>query len=288
VVEALGEMIRIDEIRALHHDLHMRPFEADRRVYLILDAHRLNDEASAALLKDLEEPPAYATLVLVADELGPLPETIRSRCQLVPFRRLSRGAVQEWIAARAPELGPDEAAVLGRVAGGRLDRAARLLDDAARARRAALLHAARGTYRDETFDPAAAADVILGGAGAHGAAARKREQELVDGLDLPPREAEQRVRRAEFGAERAELLAALDDLGSWYRDLVVVANGAESAAVNADLIAELRDDAAPPASSRAEDAAAVVRQAWREAEEFNLNASLFLEALFVRLRRAFA
>jgi len=288
VLEALGEMIRIDEIRALHHDLHMRPFEADRRVYLILDAHRMNDEAAAALLKDLEEPPAYATLVLVADELGPLPETIRSRCQLVPFRRLSRDAVRAWIGERAPELSDEDAAVLGRVAGGRLDRAARLLDEGARERRTALLAAARGAYRDEAFDPAAAAGVILEGADAHGTAARKLEQDLVDGLDLPPREAEQRVRRAEFGAERAEVLAALDDVGSWYRDLVVVANGAESAAVNADLLDLLRDDAAGPAGSGAEDAAAVVRQAWREAEEFNLNATLFLEALFVRLHRAFA
>ncbi len=265
----------------------MRPFEADRRVYLVFDAHRMNDEASAALLKDLEEPPAYATLLLVADELGPLPDTIRSRCQLVPFRRLSRAAVQAWIADRAPELAPDDTAVLGRVAGGRLDRAARLLDDAARSRRAALLDAARGTYRDEGFDPAAAAGIVVEGAGAQGAVARRREQELVDGLDLPPREAEQRVRRAEFGAERAEVLAALDDLGGWYRDLVVVANGAESAVVNADLLAELREDAAGPVGSRAEDAAAVVRQAWREAEELNLNASLFLEALFVRLHRSF-
>ena len=95
------------------------------------------------------------------------------------------------------------------------------------------------------------------------------------------------MRRAEFGAERAELLAALDDLSSWYRDLVVVENGAESAVLNADLLSELREDAAGPAACRAEEAAAVVRQAWREAEEFNLNASLFLEALFVQLRRAF-
>ena len=101
VIEPLGEMIRIDEIRALHHDLHMRPFEGDRRVYLLFHAHRMNDEAAAALLKDLEEPPSYATLVLVADELGQLPETIRSRCQLVPFRRLSRAAVESWIGRRA-------------------------------------------------------------------------------------------------------------------------------------------------------------------------------------------
>jgi len=76
LLEPLGEMIRIDEVRALRHDLHMRPFEADRRVYLVLDAQRMNEDAADALLKDLEEPPSYAVIVLVASELGPLPPTI--------------------------------------------------------------------------------------------------------------------------------------------------------------------------------------------------------------------
>src|SRR5581483_5211094 len=93
-LEALGEMIRIDAIRELRRDLHMRPFEADRRVYLVHDAHLLNEDAADALLKDLEEPPPYAVIVLVADDLGPVPATIRSRCQLVPFRRLSERAVR--------------------------------------------------------------------------------------------------------------------------------------------------------------------------------------------------
>src|SRR5919197_6720608 len=89
VVEPVGDQIRIDDVRELRRDLHMRPFEADRRVYLVFAAETLNEDAADALLKDLEEPPPYVVLVLVADELGPLPETIRSRCQLVPFRRLS-------------------------------------------------------------------------------------------------------------------------------------------------------------------------------------------------------
>jgi DNA polymerase-3 subunit delta' len=287
VIEALGEMIRIDEIRALHHDLHMRPFEADRRVYLLLDAHLMNPEAIGALLKDLEEPPEYATLVLVADELGPLPETIRSRCQLVQFRRLSRAAVESWIGERAPELPPEERALLARVAGGRLDRAARLLDADARARRSELLTVARDTYLADEHDAASAASVILGSARAHGEAARARELELVEALDLPAREAEQRVRRAEFGAEKEELLASLEDLAAWYRDLVVVAAGAEAPVVHADRLAELREDAEGRAAG-AETAASAVRQAWREAEEFNLNAALLLEALFVQVRRAFA
>ena len=287
VIEALGEMIRIDEIRALHHDLHMRPFEGDRRVYLVFDAHRMNDDAAASLLKDLEEPPAYATLVLVADELGPLPETIRSRCQLVPFRRLSRGAVEAWLAARAPELSAEELRLLARVAGGRLDRAARLLDDDARARRAALLDAARATYRDEVFDPTAAAAIVVDAGQALGAAARDRERGLLEALELPAREAEQRVRRAGFGAERAELLAALDDLGGWYRDLVVVAGGAATAVANADRLDELTEDA-PFAGDGAAEAAEAARETWRIAEEFNVSAPLALEALFVRLRRAFS
>jgi DNA polymerase-3 subunit delta' len=286
VIEALGEMIRIDEIRALHHDLHMRPFEADRRVYLLLDAHLLNDEAAAALLKDLEEPPEYATLVLVADELGPLPETIRSRCQLVPFRRLSRAAVERWVAEQAPELSADETALVARVAGGRLDRAARLLDPDARERRTELLRVARAVYLDPELDAAAAAAVVVDATRARGAAARERELGLVDGLDLPAREAEQRVKRVEFGAEKEELLASLEDLAAWYRDLVVVAAGADAPVVHADRLAELREDA-PGREAGAEAAAAAVRQAWREVEEFNLNASLLLEALFVRIRRAF-
>ena len=52
-LDALGEMIRIDAIRELRRDLHMRPFEADRRVYLVHRAHLLNEDAADALLKDL-------------------------------------------------------------------------------------------------------------------------------------------------------------------------------------------------------------------------------------------
>ena len=126
----------------------MRPFEASRRVYLIFGADTMNEDAADALLKDLEEPPSYAVIVLVASDLGPLPETIRSRCQLVPFRRLSERAVRDEIAARAPELSDEEATTLARVAAGRLDRAARLLDPAAAKRRETLLAVARAVYLD--------------------------------------------------------------------------------------------------------------------------------------------
>jgi DNA polymerase III subunit delta' len=286
LLEPLGEMIRIDDVRALRHDLHMRPFEGDRRVYLVIDADRMNDEAADALLKDLEEPPPYAVIVLVAGELGPLPPTILSRCQLVPFRRLSERAVRDWIAAQAPDRSDDEVRVLSRASGGRLDRARRLLDPDASARRDALITAARSVYVEPGFDPGVAAGVLLGVAADRGEEAKEREQTLVDTLDLPARDADQRVRRAYRGAEREELLAGLEALEAWYRDLVVVAVGADEAAVHADRLDDLREDTASGAAEGAVEAAEAVRETWRTLEEFNLNPSLALEALFVRLRRA--
>jgi DNA polymerase-3 subunit delta' len=285
VLEPLGEMIRIDDVRALRHDLHMRPFEADRRVYLVLDADRMNEDAADALLKDLEEPPSYAVIVLVASELGPLPPTILSRCQLVPFRRLSERAVREWVAGCAPERSEEEVRALARAAAGRLDRARRLLDPAAAGRRETLIAAARAVYLDGEFEPGDAAGALLRAADERGQEAKEREQTVVEGLDLPAREAEQRVRRAQRGAEREELLAGLEALEAWYRDLVVVAAGAESAAVHADRLDELRDDVARDLGEGPVRAAEEVRELWRALEEFNLNPSLALEALFVRLQR---
>jgi DNA polymerase-3 subunit delta' len=286
MLEALGEMIRIDATRELRRDLHMRPFEADRRIYLIFDADLLNEEAADALLKDLEEPPPYAVLVLVADDLGPIPETIRSRCQLVPFSRLSERAVREVLEARAPGLSENERTALARVSAGRLDRMERLLDEHAAARRARLLELARAAYRDDAFEPADAAAAIVEASRERAAEAKEREEEAIAPLDLPAREAEQRVRRAGRGAEREELLDSLEELAAWYRDLIAVAVGAEGVVIHADRIAELREDANPDVVPGAERAAEEVRATWRELEELNLAPQLAFEALFVRLRRA--
>ena len=105
----------------------------------------------------------------------------------------------------------------------------------------------------------------------------------VESLELTGREAEQRIRRAQRGAEREELLAMLEELESWYRDLVVVAAGAEGAAVHVDRLVELRADSALERMHAAEEACELVRAAWREAEELQVSTPLALEALLIRL-----
>jgi DNA polymerase III subunit delta' len=283
-LEPVGDQILIDEIRALRRDLHMRPFEASRRVYVILAADTMNEAAADALLKDLEEPPGYAVIVLVADDLGPLPETIRSRCQLVPFRRLSESAIRDALAGHG--LAEEELAAIAKLAAGRLDRAERLLDADARRRRDALLATARSVYDEDEFDPARAASTLLDGIRERGAEARAKEETVVETLELSARDAEQRLRRAQRRGERDELLASLEELAWWYRDLIAVAVGATEAVVHSDRLDDLESDASRERIAGAEEACEAVLETWRAFEEFNIAPQLALDALFVRLRQS--
>src|SRR4029079_10169977 len=76
----------------------------------------------------------------------------------------------------------------------------------------------------------------------------------------------------------------LEELEWWYRDLVVVAAGAEGAAVHGHRLAELREDATHERLIGADQACELVRAAWREAEELQVSTPLALEALLIRLR----
>jgi DNA polymerase-3 subunit delta' len=295
LLEPQGDQIRIDDIRALRRDLHLRPFEAERRVYLIASAQRLNREAADALLKDLEEPPAYAVFVLLAEEVASLPETIRSRCQPIPFRRLSTGAVRRQVAVWAPDLAPEEHAAIARVAGGRLDVARRLATSReAAAARTSLLALARAVYSDPDFDPAEAASRLLQLATAEveralaGERRRLRLAAETGGWAPSRREEEQHLRRLARGVERETLLEGLAGLAAWYRDLLCVALGAEAVVVHLDHLGQLRQDARPERLAGAERAIELVQDTWRSLAALNLQPRLALEALFLRLRRELA
>ena len=212
-LDALGEMIRIDAIRELRRDLHMRPFEADRRIYLIHHAHLMNEDAADALLKDLEEPPSYAVIVLIADDLGPIPETIRSRCQLVPFSRLSESAMRELVDARAPQLDEASRSALARVAGGRLDRLERLLDPASAARRERAARAgARRLPRSGVRRRGRGGGDRRERAGAGRRGARRRGGSHRRSSICRRARPSSACKRAARGAEREELLAQLEEL----------------------------------------------------------------------------
>ncbi len=87
--------IRIRQIEALQERLRFRPLAGARRVVVLLDADRMNKEAANRFLKTLEEPPADTYFVLTTSRLYSVIPTIRSRCQLVPFRYLKSAEVRQ-------------------------------------------------------------------------------------------------------------------------------------------------------------------------------------------------
>ena len=86
--------ITIDQIRENILDgLYYRPFEGNRRVILIPEAHKMNIAASNALLKALEEPPSGTYFILTAPSASNVISTIRSRCQKLRFIPLTETAL---------------------------------------------------------------------------------------------------------------------------------------------------------------------------------------------------
>ncbi len=118
VVEPEGTSIKIAAMRDLQGFLAMRPFEARCRVVLLLDVDRATGPAMDALLKTLEEPPATGRLILTASSAGTLLPTIVSRCQVIPLRPVPASQIEAALIERQT-LSHDTAAILARLSGGR-------------------------------------------------------------------------------------------------------------------------------------------------------------------------
>lgn len=72
--------IYVEQVRDIVASAVILPNEAEKKVYVIRDAGTMNAAAQNALLKILEEPPAFDAFILIADNAGQLLETVRSRC----------------------------------------------------------------------------------------------------------------------------------------------------------------------------------------------------------------
>lgn len=92
--------IRMEQVAALQQAIALRPYQAQQRVSVILDAHLLQPEASQRLLKTLEEPPALNTLILTATSTHLMPQTLLSRCQVWRLSGLPLRTVQSELERR--------------------------------------------------------------------------------------------------------------------------------------------------------------------------------------------
>ncbi len=191
--ERTGAAIGIDQAREITTLASRTPVEGDRKVLILHEFHLLRDDAAAALLKTIEEPPASTVFVILADDVPPELITIASRCVRVDFRPV-----------------PHDLVVAALVASGVAAEAAALAADAARA---------TSTGPDcWPHDPGLAArhdafhrlPTRLDGAGATVAAATDELLGLIDGAAQPLKErhaeevAELDRRAAQVGERRGE------------------------------------------------------------------------------------
>ncbi len=85
----------VDNIREIRDEVAYAPTEGRYKVYIIDEVHMLSIGAFNALLKTLEEPPAYVIFILATTEAHKIPVTILSRCQRYDFHRISIDTISE-------------------------------------------------------------------------------------------------------------------------------------------------------------------------------------------------
>lgn len=98
VTHAKPRIISVDEIREqLNNDMVIKPYNGGKKVYIIDEAEKLNEQAQNAMLKTIEEPPEYGVVVLLVNNAGTLLPTIRSRCIQLNFKPVSKKTVKEML-----------------------------------------------------------------------------------------------------------------------------------------------------------------------------------------------
>lgn len=78
-----GKKMKVQDIRNVFSTVYEKPLIIDKRIYIINNFEYLNNNSQNALLKILEEPPFYVTIVLTSKTLNGILDTIKSRCQKI-------------------------------------------------------------------------------------------------------------------------------------------------------------------------------------------------------------
>src|SRR5437016_1246864 len=117
MVRPYKQIIRVKPMRELEREANFRPFEGAARLFIIEDAEYMNDQATNALLKPLEEPPSTTHLILTTSNPNALLATIRSRCQMIRFAPIPAAEIERFL-IEVEKMPPADAGLLAQTAGG--------------------------------------------------------------------------------------------------------------------------------------------------------------------------
>jgi DNA polymerase-3 subunit delta' len=259
------------------------PFESARRVFVIEAAETMNDQAANRLLKTLEEPPAFAHLVLLSDRLADVLPTIVSRCQLVRFDPLPPAMIEAALVGSG--VSPEQAQACARLARGDTALAARLASPEGEALRGAAEAFARAALAGDTggrpwLDLLEAARTAGANAGEQAAERLAGELELLPAKERKrhEREALEARRRGERRARTGTLELGLGLTELWLRDVLCLLEGAPELIFAVDRREEIEEDASAVDSERVARAVELVG-ATRLSLSVNVSEELALEAL---------
>jgi DNA polymerase III subunit delta' len=286
--------ILVDDVRRrVVREVALRPFEASKRVFVIADAERMNEESQNALLKTLEEPSPYAHFVLVSSAPGRLLPTIPSRCRPVRFGPVPAERIAELLVEDGAD--PSLADACARLSGGDVQKARWLAGEGSDQRREAeaAARAPLHDWEDAGWTLAEPWRGLLERAADSGARAEAEvNQQLEELLANEPKrgrtgfvkEFELQARRAHRRAHTTSLDHSLELVQLWFRDLVAVASRSEAQVFNTDRMEELAHDAGDRDLDSLIACVDLVEETRRHLER-NVLEDLALESLFNRLRR---
>ncbi len=119
--------ISVDAVRELKTDIYLKPFYAKRKIYILDNADKLTTEAQNALLKVFEEPPEYATVILICHNISKILSTIISRAVLVKFSSLKPEELEIYFDKYYND--KENKPVHSRIANGRVSEMIKNIDD---------------------------------------------------------------------------------------------------------------------------------------------------------------
>ena len=103
LIESVDGKIKIEQIRQMQRKVAEKPIISNNKVYIIDNADTMTTEAQNCLLKTLEEPPEYITIILICTNEGNLLSTIKSRCTRIQFEPIKDEEIKEYVKTKLPD-----------------------------------------------------------------------------------------------------------------------------------------------------------------------------------------
>ena len=96
-IEPDGNSLKIEQIREMQKKAQEKPIISNKKVYIIDNADKMTVEAQNSLLKTLEEPPEFVTIILIGSNENAFLTTIKSRCMIIRFNSVDNKTMTEYL-----------------------------------------------------------------------------------------------------------------------------------------------------------------------------------------------